>query len=101
MDPVTLRHASAGLQTPTSSTQAGSGSGAAAVPFGDRLAAVLEEANATLQDSDAKAEAVAAGEGDIVEAMISLGRADVSLRLVLTLRNRLVEAYQEVMRLQV
>jgi flagellar hook-basal body complex protein FliE len=33
--------------------------------------------------------------------MIAIGRAEVSMKFVVSLRNRALEAYQEIMRLQV
>ena len=38
---------------------------------------------------------------DVHEVMVALNKADVSFRMVLEIRNKLVEAYQEVMRLTV
>ncbi len=95
MDPVSARDASL-VSLPSAATPA-----KPAVPFGDKIEAALRDANQSLQQADASAEAVATGEGDVVEAMIALSRADISLRLVLSMRNRLLEAYQEIMRLQV
>ncbi len=69
--------------------------------FADALGSVLSRANADLRNAEGSAEALARGETDVVETMIALSRADLSLRLVLSLRNRALEAYQEVMRLQV
>ena len=38
---------------------------------------------------------------DVHEVMLAMTRADLSFRMVLEVRNKLVEAYQEVMRLNV
>jgi flagellar hook-basal body complex protein FliE len=41
------------------------------------------------------------GSVDIHQTMIAMEKADLSFRLMLQIRNKLVEAYQEVMRMQV
>ncbi len=69
--------------------------------FADRLIDLVREADRAQKHAEAQATQLAAGEGDTVETMVSLAKADLSLRLVTQLRNRVLEAYQEVMRLQV
>ncbi len=41
------------------------------------------------------------GSGDVHEAMIALQRADMTLQLTVQIRNKLVAAYQEIMRMPV
>jgi flagellar hook-basal body complex protein FliE len=41
------------------------------------------------------------GSGDVHEAMIALQRADVMLQLTVQIRNKLVTAYQDIMRMPV
>jgi flagellar hook-basal body complex protein FliE len=41
------------------------------------------------------------GTGDVHEAMIALQRADTMLQLTVQIRNKLVQAYQDVMRMSV
>ena len=41
------------------------------------------------------------GDKDIHGTMIALEKADISMRLMLQIRNKLVSAYEEVMRMQV
>lgn len=38
---------------------------------------------------------------DVHQVMLAMDRADLSFRMTLEVRNKLLEAYQEVMRLQV
>ena len=40
------------------------------------------------------------GKADIHETMIGLQKLDISMRLLLTIRNKAIEAYKEVMRMQ-
>ena len=39
------------------------------------------------------------GKADIHETMIALQKADISMRLLLTIRNKVIEAYREIMRM--
>ena len=41
------------------------------------------------------------GTGDVHEAMIALQQADMMLQLTVQVRNKLVQAYQDIMRLPV
>jgi flagellar hook-basal body complex protein FliE len=41
------------------------------------------------------------GTGDVHDAMIALQRADLTLQLTVQIRNKLVNAYQEIMRMPV
>lgn len=69
--------------------------------FAERLGALLGEADRVQQDAEAQAGALAAGRGDVVETMVSLSHAELSLQLVVQVRDRALEAYQEIMRMQV
>ncbi|MBW2066580.1 MAG: flagellar hook-basal body complex protein FliE [Deltaproteobacteria bacterium] len=40
------------------------------------------------------------GKADTHEAMIALQKADISMRILLTVRNKVIEAYREIMRMQ-
>ncbi len=41
------------------------------------------------------------GDGDIVKAMISMQKAEISFKTMVEVRDKLVSAYQEIMRMQV
>ena len=68
--------------------------------FGERFRDALVEANRSLQDAERSAREMADGKTDVVETVIALSHAELSLRHVVALRNRVFEAYQEIMRLQ-
>ena len=88
-----------GLLDPSSSEKPGvfRPEGSFAKEIGEALSTVNQE----IVQAESAARELAAGKGDLVETMISLGRADVSLRMVVNLRNRMLEAYQEIMRLDI
>lgn len=79
---------------------AGSAKAASGPSFADHIRAAIEGTQTDLQKAEESARAVATGKGDIVEAMVALSGAELSLRHLTTLRNRVLESYQEIMRIQ-
>ena len=52
-------------------------------------------------EADHESAKVAAGGGNLHEAALAMEKADVGMRLMMKVRNKVVEAYQEVMRMSV
>jgi len=75
--------------------------GAASTGFVDTLREVLSKTNEEQLTAESETRSLVSGEGDIVDTMIAIGRAEVSMKFVVSLRNRALDAYQEIMRLQV
>jgi flagellar hook-basal body complex protein FliE len=70
--------------------------------FGQVLQGVLGENAQATTAAAAAVQALATGQAqDLHTVSLAVARADLSFRLVLELRNRMAEAYQEVMRMQV
>ena len=70
--------------------------------FGEFLVQALGEVNQTQQNAGDMVQRYATGERmDVHEVMIGLEKASTSMALTLQVRNKLVEAYQEVMRTSV
>lgn len=70
------------------------------VDFTSKLREVLNEANATQVKAETAAQDYASGkQNDLHGTMITMAQADVNLRLVANVRNRVIEAYREVMRM--
>ncbi len=82
---------------PSSSTRPAAG----AKGFAAELGKALDSVETLQRASDQQVDAVAHGSGNLHETSIALEKADISLRLATKVRNRLVEAYQEIMRMQV
>lgn len=75
---------------------------AAAPGFASWFTEQVGQVNATLVQADQEVQALAAGEaGSLHEVMIHLEEAKLSFQLLAQVRNRMLEAYQEVMRMQV
>ncbi len=70
--------------------------------FGQALGRAMDELNALETDANDAAVRLAAGEPiDLHDAVLALERASLGFQLALQTRNKLVEAYQDVMRMQV
>lgn len=70
--------------------------------FGEFLSDALHTTNTLQQDSARLNAALAAGKlDDVSQAVVAAEKADIALQLTLQVRNRAVEAYQELMRMQV
>src|SRR5437773_1533446 len=74
----------------------------AAHPFADVLKSSLDEVNKLQENADAAVTALATGDKmSLHDTMIAMEQADLSFRLMMQVRNKIVEAYQEIMRMQV
>lgn len=74
---------------------------AAGASFGGELQKALAAVEGLQTTADARAREVAQGGGNLHETVLALEKADVGMRLAMKVRNKLVEAYQEVMRMPV
>jgi flagellar hook-basal body complex protein FliE len=80
-------------------TAAGSGD---TPSFGDLLAGALDKVNALQQNADQMAVQMVAGQAsDIHQVLAAAQEASLALQLTVQVRDKIVEAYQEMMRMQV
>jgi flagellar hook-basal body complex protein FliE len=76
--------------------------GGAKGDFASELKNALGEVNHLQRQAEqAIQQLVGEGKGDLQETMIALEKADVSFRLMMQIRNKVLDAYQEIMRMQV
>lgn len=94
MDPI--RGVGAALSHPNVETRQQPSTGAS---FGKAIGEILGDTNQLLNGAESAATDLARGKIDSVEALVTLTKADLALRHVAALRNRALEAYQEIMRL--
>jgi flagellar hook-basal body complex protein FliE len=70
--------------------------------FGEMLAAVAAHANSTINAGQAAGEAFAAGTSDDIHGtMLALSEADIQLKLVGSVRNKVIDAFYELWRMQI
>ena len=70
--------------------------------FSDYLKAQITDVNQTQVEANEAVSAMATGRShNIHETMIALDKADVSFRMLRKVRNKAVEAYQEIMRMSI
>ena len=77
-------------------------SSADAPSFGDTLDQAIGKVNELQKTADKEMQALATGEKtNISEVMIAAEKADIALKLMMSVRNKVIDAYQEVMKMQV
>ncbi len=74
---------------------------AGAGSFADALGQAIGKVDALQTQADGESEKLALGGGNLHETALALEKADVALRVMTKVRNKVVEAYQEVMRMSV
>jgi flagellar hook-basal body complex protein FliE len=91
-----------GLPTlPTGSTAPTGASGSGEGGFGATLKNAISKVDQLGQESDSQASSLMRGDQqDIHNVMIAVEKADVAFQLMMQVRNKIVNAYQEVSKLQ-
>lgn len=70
--------------------------------FADTLTEAIGQVNEIQKESDLKAQELATGKtDDIAGVMLASEKADIALRTMVQVRNKIIDAYQEIMRMQV
>ncbi|HHT37274.1 MAG: flagellar hook-basal body complex protein FliE [Candidatus Wallacebacter cryptica] len=69
--------------------------------FSDLLKSALSSVNDHIWQADEAAVMLASGQMEIHDALIIAEKANLALQLTMAIRNKIIEAYQEIMRMQV
>jgi flagellar hook-basal body complex protein FliE len=73
-----------------------------ATSFADTLKEAVGTVNQLQKDSDKQGQLLATGKTtNIPEVMMAAEKADIALRMMVQVRNKIIEAYQDVMKMQV
>ncbi len=71
-------------------------------PFGELMVDYLKEVNQLQQEADRSVFELATGKTDnLQDVVVAVNEADLSFRLMMQIRNKLLDAYQEIIRMQV
>ncbi|NVL89805.1 MAG: flagellar hook-basal body complex protein FliE [Desulfobacterales bacterium] len=68
--------------------------------FGDVIKQAIKQVNDMEIQADQSIEQLLKGEAGVHETMMAVQKADISLRLLLQVRNKVMDAYREIMRMQ-
>ena len=69
--------------------------------FSSVLRRAAEDAVEVLQEGEKQTLQAAAGKADITDVVTAVGQAEVTLQTVVAVRDRVIQAYQEIMRMPV
>ncbi len=70
--------------------------------FADTLKNAISEVNQMQQVSNKKMQELAVGKTDnVADVMITAEKADIAMRVMVQVRNKVIDAYNEIMRMQV
>ena len=68
--------------------------------FGNVIKSAIDNVNGMDRDADKSILNLLQGKGEVHTTMIALQKADMSMRMLLSVRNKVIEAYREIMRMQ-
>jgi len=77
------------------------GQGNAAGGFGAALGRAMEQAVEVGRDADAATTRALTGQGSVTDVVLAVGRAEMTLQTAVAVRDRVVAAYQDVMRMPI
>ena len=86
------------ITPPTGPSRSGATGGAA---FSDTLTKMIQNVEDTGQAANDAVSKMLDGTGDVHEAMIALQQEDLTMHMAVQVRNKLLAAYQEIMRMPV
>jgi len=90
------------LQLPEINRPRAAGKTEEGASFGDMLKSAISTVNEVQKQSDVEIQKLMAGETqDLHTTMIAVQKADLSFQMMMQVRNKIVQAYQEIMRMQV
>lgn len=69
--------------------------------FGDMLAQTLEDAVKTTKTGEAAMVAGSAGKAEMVDVVTAVANAETTMETVVALRDRMISAYQDIMRMPI
>jgi flagellar hook-basal body complex protein FliE len=97
--PITSVASTASL--PSSTAPAPASPSPASGAFSDSLQSLLGKVDSTESDANSAVANMLDGTGDVHDAMIALQNADMALQFTVQVRNKIVQAYQDIMRMPV
>ena len=99
---VSFVSANAAYQAASRMGQSGAeASGQLGANFSEALADAVRGASSTIRGGEAAAVQGAAGQGDIVQVVNAVNAAELTLETVVAIRDKVISAYQDIMRMPI
>lgn len=98
IDPVLAARA---YQQAARASQGGAAGGAEGVDFGNLVQEAIRQAGQSAHTAESQAMAVAAGQADIVDVVTAIAAAETQLQTVIAVRDQVISAYQEILRMPI
>lgn len=87
--------------TPTPATTGVQGAGADGGAFTDFLGDALTNAVEAANGAESAGLSVAAGEGNLIDIVTAVSQAEIAVQTVVTIRDRVVQAYQDILKMPI
>lgn len=81
--------------------QAGGANASGGDDFGSLVQEAIRQAGASSHVAEQQALAVAGGQGDIVDVVTAIAAAETQLQTVIAVRDQVISAYQEILRMPI
>lgn len=89
------------LTSPPPEVSTGAGAAAGTPNFTSLLAEALGSVLEAGRRSDAQAQAVVAGKADIVDVVTAVAETEVAIQTLVSVRDRVIQSYEEIMRMPI
>ena len=98
IDPVSAARA---YQQAAQAAAGGAAGGTDSMDFGALVQDAIRQAGASAHAAEGQALSVAAGQADIVDVVTAIAAAETQLQTVIAVRDQVIQAYQEILRMPI
>ncbi|MEZ5996573.1 MAG: flagellar hook-basal body complex protein FliE [Hyphomonadaceae bacterium] len=98
IDPVSAARA---YQQAARANQGGAADASAGTDFGGLVQEAIRQAGQSAGAAESQAMAVAGGQADIVDVVTAIAAAETQLQTVIAVRDQVISAYQEILRMPI
>ncbi len=98
IDPVSAARA---YQQAARAAQSGGAGAGENVDFGNLVQEAIRQAGSSATQAEQQAMAVAGGQADIVDVVTAIAAAETQLQTVIAVRDQVISAYQEILRMPI
>ena len=101
IDPISARALASAVQKTGASSPSADGAQTAATSFTDSLSNLIDSVNDSASTANTAVNDMVTGTGDVHHAMLALQRSETMLEITVQVRNKLMQAYQDIMRMPI